>query len=122
MSRRVLIVDDNVDGARSLWMIVQHMGHEADLAFDGRGALEKARSMQPEVVLLDLAMPGMNGFEVARRLRRELALEKALIIAITGHGTEEDRARTRAAGFDHHLIKPVPPQLLEKLLSGAGRP
>jgi two-component system CheB/CheR fusion protein len=120
VKRRVLVVDDNVDIARSLWMILQRMGHQAELAFDGRGALEKARYVRPDIVLLDLAMPGMDGYEVARRLRQEEALSRVFIVAVTGHGTDEDRARTRAAGFDLHLVKPVAPQLLETLLSQPG--
>lgn len=116
--RRVLVVDDNVDIARSLWMILRRLGHDAELAFEGREALDKARALRPEVVLLDLAMPGMSGFEVARCLRREM--EGVVIVAVTGHGTDEDRARTRAAGFDHHLVKPVAPQLLQSLLQDEG--
>lgn len=117
--RRVLVVDDNADIARSLWMILQRLGHQADIALEGREALAKARTLRPEVVLLDLAMPGMSGFEVARHLRREM--DGVMIVAVTGHGTEEDRARTRAAGFDHHLVKPVAPQLLESLLRDGTR-
>ncbi len=122
MKRRVLVVDDNVDIARSLWMILQRMGHEADVAFDGRGALEKARFTRPEIVLLDLAMPGMDGYEVARRLREDSGTARAFIVAVTGHGSAQDRARTRAGGFDLHLVKPVAPQALETLLNRPSLP
>jgi two-component system CheB/CheR fusion protein len=117
LKHRVLVVDDNVDIARSLWMILQRLGHEADIAFDGRGALEKARFIRPDIVLLDLAMPGMDGYEVARRLREDSANARVFIVAVTGHGSDEDRARTKAGGFDLHLVKPVAPQFLETLLA-----
>jgi len=115
--KRVLIVDDNVDAAETLQMVVSTMGHEAETAHDGRAALEAARSRQPDIVLLDISMPGMDGFMVARRLRSEPGLRKIRVVALTGYGQQDDRRRTREAGFDDHLVKPVSPEDLRRLLA-----
>jgi PAS domain S-box-containing protein len=105
--RRFLIVDDNVDATDSQAALLRKLGHEVETAFNGPAALEKARAFHPEVVLLDLGMPGMDGFEVARRLRAMPEGSGVLLVAQTGWGQEEDRRRTQAAGFDAHLAKPV---------------
>jgi signal transduction histidine kinase/integral membrane sensor domain MASE1 len=116
--RRVLVVDDNVDGAESLGLLLSLDGHEVRLAHDGPSALDTARQYQPDVVLLDIGLPdAMDGYEVARRLRSELGLRSALLLALTGFGQEEDRRRSREAGFDDHLVKPVEPARLKRLLS-----
>lgn len=115
--RRVLVVDDNVDAAESLGMILRLAGHEVTLAHHGPEALAVAEQTQPDVVILDVGLPGMNGHEVARRLRERPGSRSALLIAVTGYGQEEDRARSLAAGFDEHLVKPVNPQELQKLLA-----
>jgi CheY-like chemotaxis protein len=113
--RRVLIVDDNVDAARTLGLMLESLGHRTRVAFDGANALKLAEEFAPEVVLLDLGMPGIDGFEVARRLRR--TADPALhIIAVTGWGQDADRQRSRAAGFDLHLVKPVDAGLLAQAL------
>jgi len=113
---RMLIVDDNRDSAESLAMLQQMSGHETRTAHDGVHALAAAAEFQPDVVLLDIGLPGMDGFEIARRLREIPGLEKTFIAAMTGYGSEEDRQRTREAGFNEHLVKPVDPKLLQTLL------
>jgi CheY-like chemotaxis protein len=114
--RRVLVVDDNLDAAEGLAMLLQLKGHEVATAYDGDGALESARRFSPEVVLLDIGLPRQDGFEVARRLREEFPDRGMLLVALTGYGQERDRLRAREAGFDHHLLKPVRLELLEQLL------
>jgi PAS domain S-box-containing protein len=113
---RVLVVDDNADAAESMALLLQLEGHEVEMAFDGRSALMVARRLRPAVVLLDIGLPGMSGYEVARELRREAATRGAVLIALTGYGQAEDRARSRAAGFDHHLTKPVDHDALAALI------
>jgi CheY-like chemotaxis protein len=104
---RVLAVDDDVDTAQGMAILLNLAGHEVLTAHDGPAAIEVARTCRPQIILLDLGLPGLSGDEVARRLREEPASKDALIIAISGYGQEEDRHRTRAAGFDHHLTKPI---------------
>src|SRR5437870_4862557 len=99
--RRVLVVDDNVDAADSLAVLLRLQGQEVHAAYDGPTALEVARNCRPDVVLLDVGMPEMDGYEVARRLRQQPGMEHALLIAMTGWGQEEDRRRSREAGFHH---------------------
>ncbi len=114
--RRVLIVDDNVDSAHSIALLLRRAGHEVHVAYDGFKALELARSVRPEFVFLDLGLPGLDGFEVAARLRAEPGLEAMRIIAISGYAQEADRRRSREAGIDQHLVKPADPAFLESLL------
>jgi CheY-like chemotaxis protein len=105
--RRVLVVDDNADALESLSRLVKHMGNEVRRAHDGLEAIDVAREFQPEIVLMDLGMPNMNGYEAARRLRLEPWAQDVAIIATTGWGQEEDRRRSADAGFDRHLVKPI---------------
>lgn len=116
-SRRVLLVDDNADAIESLATLLRLQGHEVRLAHDGMTALKTAESFQPEVVLLDIGLPGMDGYEVAGRLRREVRLDRALLAALTGYGQEDDRRRSRAAGIDVHLVKPVDLDALHAILA-----
>jgi CheY-like chemotaxis protein len=113
---RILIVDENVDTARILGVLCEEMGHECKFAYDGVAALEAARRLQPDVILLDLGLPRMDGFEVARQLRADPAFRDLLIIAVTGFASEEDRQRSREVGIDHHLVKPADPAFIESLL------
>ncbi len=115
--RRILVVDDNVDSAESLALLLRLAGHRARTAHNGPGALAAARDFRPEVVLLDIGLPGMDGYEVARRLREWADGERVLLVAQTGYGQEDDRCRSRQAGFDAHLIKPVDPSVLQALLA-----
>jgi len=105
-SLRVLVVDDNVDTVTTLAMLVQESGHEVRTAYDGSAVLEAALDYRPNLVLLDIGLPGLNGFEVAKRLRQQPALQNAVLVAMTGYGQESDRQRSQEAGFDHHLVKP----------------
>jgi signal transduction histidine kinase/integral membrane sensor domain MASE1/CheY-like chemotaxis protein len=117
--RRVLVVDDNADSAESLAILLQMQGHDVRMAHDGPSALAAAREQRPDLVLLDIGLPaGMDGYEVAQRLRPEPGLERAVIVAVTGFGQEEDRQRATDAGFDGHLVKPVDMQKLWRLLAG----
>ncbi|WP_167784869.1 ATP-binding protein [Ramlibacter rhizophilus] len=114
---RVLVVDDNVDAAETLVTVLDMLGHEARSAHAGEEALALAASFQPELVLLDIGLPGMDGYEVARRLRADARLGRVLLVALTGWGSQEDRKRARDAGFDHHLTKPVDVAAVEALLA-----
>ncbi len=104
---RILVVDDNVDTARGMVRLLKLLGNEVQVAYDGLSALELARHMNPEFILLDIGLPGMDGYEVATKLRRDPCCKTAVIIAVSGYGHEEDRRRSREAGFDHHLVKPI---------------
>jgi PAS domain S-box-containing protein len=115
-ARKVLIVEDNVDAAETLLELLEIWGHEVRLAHSGPDGLDAAREFLPDVILLDIGLPGMNGFEVARRLRSESALGTPCLVAITGYGQDTDREKAREAGFDYHLTKPVDPQRLQALL------
>jgi CheY-like chemotaxis protein len=120
--RRVLVVDDNIDAADSLGLLLRLRGHEAQVAHDGVSALEAARLHRPEVVFLDIGLPGgLDGHEVARRLRREQTLAGVLLVALTGYGQQEDRRKALESGFDHFVVKPVEAQTLDGLLGVSGR-
>jgi len=114
---RVLIVDDNADSADSIAAILETSGHEVEVAYSAQKALEMAVEHQPDIVLLDIGLPDMDGYEVAKHLRQTPELKEMRLIAITGYGQESDRQRSREAGFDEHLVKPVEWQKLEELLA-----
>ena len=114
--RRLLVVDDNVDAAESMALLLALDGHQVRVAHDGHQALALAGELAPQAVLLDIGLPGMDGYEVARRLRESAATRAALLVALTGYGQEEDRRRSLDAGFDHHLVKPVDLDTLRRLL------
>ena len=116
--RRILVVDDNVDSAESLAMVLRVTGHQVRTAHDGLTALAMADEFEPEIVLLDIGLPQMDGYEVARRLRSRQRVDGLVIVALTGYGQDDDRRRSREAGFDHHLVKPVQPAVLKPLLGG----
>lgn len=113
----VLVVDDNVDSAQTMGWMLELIGHRFTLAHDGLAALDIARALHPDVILLDIGLPGLNGYDVCRELRKDPAFEKTLLIAQTGWGQERDRQNAQEAGFDHHLIKPVSLDNLSRLLS-----
>jgi CheY-like chemotaxis protein len=115
-ARRVLIVDDNRDAADSFAEIVRQMGHHVRTAYEGRQALEAALSLRADIVFIDLVMPDLDGYAVARQLRSEPQFRHILIVALSGFGRVEDRERSREAGFDHHLLKPIDPEYLRSLL------
>jgi CheY-like chemotaxis protein len=115
----VLVVDDNEDAAQSLALVLRLAGHEVRVARDGPEALALADAQPPEVVLLDIGLPGMDGYEVAVRLRERDVLAGALLVAVTGYGQDEDRRRARDAGIDLHLTKPVAIEELRRVVAGA---
>ena len=115
---RVLIVDDNLDTAQTMAQLLRITGHKTELAHDGIQALERAREVNPEAVVLDIGLPDMDGFELARRLRNEPCCANAVIIAVTGYGQPEYRQRALKAGCDHHLVKPVDLDELKRLMRG----
>jgi two-component system CheB/CheR fusion protein len=114
--RRVLVVDDNEDAAEMLALVLRKHGHTVELAFNGEDALELAAVSHPEVVLLDIGLPGIDGYEVARRLRASPSAVRPVLVAVSGYGQPADRLRSREAGFDHHLVKPVAMERLLPLL------
>jgi CheY-like chemotaxis protein/anti-sigma regulatory factor (Ser/Thr protein kinase) len=114
---RLLVVDDNEDAAESLAELLRFRGHEVRVAHDGASALTMAATYLPRMIFLDIGMPGMDGFEVARRLRQLPGLQGTVLAALTGWGQREDRRRTAEAGFDHHFVKPPEPATLETLLN-----
>ena len=116
-SAEVLVVDDNADTARGMELILKFNGHDVQTANDGRAAISVAQVYRPDIVLLDIGLPGMDGYQVAARLRQEESSKGAVIIAVSGYGQEEDRRRSQEAGFDHHMVKPVDHDALLKLLA-----
>ncbi len=115
--RRVLIVDDNTDAAHSLAMLMEIGGHQTHLCYDGQSALTEVQDFRPDVVLLDIGLPGLDGLEVARRLRGMALSPRPMLVALTGYGQNDDMRRSKEAGFDHHLVKPTDPQTLMSLLA-----
>jgi len=115
--RRILIADDNRDFALSLAMMLKLTGNVTRTAHDGLEAIEAAAAFRPDVILLDIGMPKLNGYDAARRIRSESWGKDVVMVAITGWGQDENRRQSQEAGFDHHLVKPVEPATLEKLLA-----
>jgi DNA-binding response OmpR family regulator len=116
-SRRILIVDDNVDTAASLAVLLKITGNETFIAHDGIAAVEAAATFQPDVVLLDIGLPKLNGLEACRRIREQPWGRRMLIVALTGWGQEDDIMHSKEAGFDHHIVKPIDYNALMKLLA-----
>jgi two-component system, chemotaxis family, CheB/CheR fusion protein len=114
--QRILVVDDNEDAANSLAMLLTLRGHDCFVAYDGLDAIDKVTRLAPDIVLMDLGMPRLDGIEATKRLRAIPGGEKLKIMALTGWGAAQDRARTRAAGFDLHLVKPVDTDDLDRML------
>ena len=117
---RVLAVDDSVDAVESMAMLLRLSGHEVQTAYDGASVLQTALAMRPDVVLLDIGLPGLTGYEVARLIRQEPRLKNAVLVALTGYGRESDRQRSKNAGFDYHLVKPAGVREVEKILATVG--
>jgi DNA-binding response OmpR family regulator len=118
--RKILVADDNEDAANTLAMLLRLAGHDVRTAHGGEAALAIARTFEPEVALVDIGMPDLNGYEVAKRLRRTDGGKDLRLIALTGWGQDEDKRRALDAGFDHHLTKPVDPRRLGALLAASG--
>ncbi|HEV7516845.1 MAG TPA: ATP-binding protein, partial [Thermoanaerobaculia bacterium] len=119
--RRILVVDDNEDAASSLALLLTLSGNEVRTAYDGLAAVEMAAAFRPAVILLDIGMPMLNGYEAARRIREQQGTE-VVLIALTGWGQEEDKRQAQEAGFDHHLVKPLDPATLHRLLAAITTP
>ena len=113
----MLVVDDNADAADSIAVLLRMEGHEVKTVYDGHQALASSQVFAPSVVVLDVGLPGMDGYEVARRLRELPETRQALFIALTGYGQKEDRSLAAAAGFDHHFIKPADPRAIHAVIS-----
>ena len=111
------MVDDNRTNATSLGVLLRALGQDVEMAYDGPAALELVRRRRPDLVLLDIGLPGMDGYEVARRCRQDEALRPIMLVAMTGYGKEEDRRRSQEAGFNAHLVKPVNLEDLQVLLN-----
>jgi CheY-like chemotaxis protein len=116
-ARRILVVDDNRDAAKSLAMLLKQMGHQIETAHDGLEAVEKAATFDADVILLDIGMPRLNGYEAARRIRDEQPDSGVMLVALTGWGQDDDRRKSEEAGFNAHLVKPVNVQALVRLLA-----
>jgi CheY-like chemotaxis protein len=114
---KILVVDDNHDSALSMAMMLSIMGHDTRTAHDGESAVETAESFLPDVVLLDIGLPKLNGYEVAQRIREQAWGTSMYLIAVTGWGQDEDRQRSSEVGLNQHMVKPVEPAALEKLLA-----
>jgi len=119
--RRVLVVDDNVDAAETLAMMLEILGQETRQAHDGHRAVAMAAEFKPEVVFMDIGLPGLSGHEAAARIRKDIGLTQAYMVALSGYGTEEDRRKSIFAGFDSHLVKPLDPAALPGILSAADK-
>jgi CheY-like chemotaxis protein len=115
--KRVLIVDDNIDTVRSLSLVIRSMGHAVEYAINGYAALTKSKRFLPHVVLLDLGLPGVDGFEVCSRIKNDPQTKDARVIVITGYSQDHYRIRSQASGCEAHLIKPVPMDVIERLLA-----
>jgi CheY-like chemotaxis protein/anti-sigma regulatory factor (Ser/Thr protein kinase) len=115
--RRVLVIDDNVDAAESIAMILRLKGHQALCIFDGQSALRMVEQYKPEIVVIDIGLPGMTGYEVAKSLREHPVAKHLLLVAVTGYGQQEDRSMALGAGFDEHMTKPVDPDVLNEFLN-----
>ena len=114
---RLLVVDDSIDGAEMLAMLLRSWGHEVDIARDGPSALSAIAARRPEIVLLDIGLPGMDGYEVARRVRAAMSEPQPKLVALTGYGQESDRKQALASGFDDHLVKPVDFRRLREVIA-----
>ena len=114
--RRILVVDDNVDAAQSLALLLRQLGHDVQVAHDGHAALEAARTNRPQLVLLDLSMPGVDGYRVVERLKSDASFARVSFVAVTGSNDNDARRRSKEAGFTEHLVKPVELATLRRLL------
>jgi CheY-like chemotaxis protein len=118
---RVLLVEDDWDVAESMVALLGVLGHRVRVAYDGLSALDVASVERPDIMLVDIGLPGMDGYEVARRVRQDPKLQRTVLVALSGYGREEDKREAAAAGFHHHLTKPVEFDKLQGLVSGVSR-
>jgi CheY-like chemotaxis protein len=120
--RRILVADDNRDAAESLKLILELGGHDVHTVFDGESAVRCAETFEPDIALVDIGMPRANGYEVASRIREQPWGKGIYLVALTGWGQDDDKRRAHEAGFDAHLVKPVPPEALDRLLATMSDP
>jgi CheY-like chemotaxis protein len=120
-SRKILVADDDQDSAESLALLFQLMGHDVRAAQSGLAAIDVAAEFRPDLIVLDIGMPGLDGYEVCRRIRQHDWAQTIVIAALTGWSRDEDRDRSEQAGFNHFLVKPVDPKALEDLIAGVTR-
>jgi len=120
-ARRVLIVDDNLDAAETLAMMLELLGQQTRQAHEGSGALREAAEYKPDLIFMDIGLPGLSGHEIASRIRGELGMTSTYIVALSGYGSEEDRRRSLHAGFDSHFVKPLDPTALPEILAACAR-
>ena len=118
-AQRILIVEDNQDSALSLKMLLEVLGHVVDVVHDGEQAIVSAAALRPDVILMDIGLPGLSGYEAARRIRSDWKGSPLLIVALTGWGQDQDRQRSADAGIDHHLVKPLELDKLRQILASA---
>ena len=116
---RILVVDDNEFCAKVMMWTMELLGHTAQMAFDGPSAIECATSFCPDVIILDIGLPGMNGYEISQAMHKEPLLQHSIFVALTGWGQKEHRERTKEAGFDYHLVKPVDMEVLKTIMRTA---
>jgi CheY-like chemotaxis protein len=116
-----MVVEDNLDIAESLAMLLESQGHEVRVVNNGGAALDEAQVNVPDVILLDIGLPDMDGYEVARRMRQHPRFKGVVLVALTGYGRDQDRQQSRAAGFDYHMVKPVNLDTLQELVARLGR-
>jgi two-component system CheB/CheR fusion protein len=114
---RIVVVEDHPDAAESLVLLLELLGHDVRVFGEGLSALNAVHADPPDLMVVDIGLPDINGYEVARRVRRDPALRDAILVALTGHAQDEDKEEATAAGFDHHLVKPVEPRALEALVT-----
>lgn len=119
---RILIVEDNRDSADSLKALLEALGHDARVAYDGESAVRAAAAVQPDVIIMDIGLPGLSGFDVARQIRAQSPGKRLKIVALTGWGQESDRLHSAAAGIDHHLVKPLDLAALRRILESRQMP
>ena len=115
---RILIVDDNRDSARTMARILELDGHDVFCVYNGLAVSEQVATFHPDVLLVDIGLPGLDGYQVARKIRQDFAKETLMLIAVTGYGGEDNHARAKGAGFDHYLVKPVNLKALQEILAG----
>jgi CheY-like chemotaxis protein len=118
---RILLADDNLDSAESLCALLQLQGHDVHLVHDGLAAVEAAARLQPDVIVLDIGMPGLNGYDAARRIREQQGERRPILVALTGWSQDEYRRRSAEAGFDAHIVKPVTDTVLLQVIGQARR-
>jgi CheY-like chemotaxis protein len=119
--QRILVIEDNRDSAETLCLLLQCCGYEADAVYSGPDGVKEAEQYQPDVVICDIGLPGLNGYEVARKLRANPATAKIRLVALTAYNEAEHRRRSYEAGFEHHFVKPVNPDALQRVLNSHGR-